>query len=78
MALFLLLNPSQVLPGSVLFIGKAIAMWQMLQQEMQDDYVIATGKSHSLREFVELAVKFEELVKTMVKADVERLSKGNS
>jgi GDPmannose 4,6-dehydratase len=28
------------------------AMWRMLQQESAEDYVIATGKSHSLREFV--------------------------
>jgi GDPmannose 4,6-dehydratase len=26
--------------------------WMMLQQEMADDYVIATGKQHSLREFI--------------------------
>ena len=31
------------------------AMWAMLQQEQADDYVIATGESHSVREFVELA-----------------------
>jgi len=31
------------------------AMWLMLQQERPDDYVIATGESHSIREFVELA-----------------------
>jgi GDPmannose 4,6-dehydratase len=31
------------------------AMWLMLQQEKPDDYVIATGESHSVREFVELA-----------------------
>jgi len=28
------------------------AMWRMLQQETPDDYVVATGRSHSLREFV--------------------------
>lgn len=28
------------------------AMWRMLQQESADDFVIATGESHSLREFV--------------------------
>jgi GDPmannose 4,6-dehydratase len=92
------------------------AMWNMLQQEIPDDFVIATGESHSVQEFVELAfkevglnwedyvkidskffrpaevdflvgdyskarrefgwkptVKFEELVKMMVKADIERL-----
>ena len=31
------------------------AMWLMLQQEEPDDFVIATGKAHSVREFVELA-----------------------
>lgn len=33
------------------------AMWLMLQQDQPDDYVIATGKTHSVREFVELAYK---------------------
>ena len=31
------------------------AMWLMLQQEQPDDYVIATGETHSVRKFVELA-----------------------
>jgi GDPmannose 4,6-dehydratase len=30
-------------------------MWLMLQQEEPDDYVIATGEQHSVREFAELA-----------------------
>jgi GDPmannose 4,6-dehydratase len=30
-------------------------MWMMLQQEEPEDYVIATGESHSVREFVNLA-----------------------
>ncbi len=94
------------------------AMWLMLQQDKPDDYVIATGETHSVREFVEFAfsevgldwekyvvvdpkfvrpaevelligdaskarrvlgwepkVTFEELVKMMVKADVERIAK---
>ena len=29
------------------------AMWLMLQQEQPDDYVIATGETHSVREFAE-------------------------
>jgi len=29
------------------------AMWLMLQQDAPDDYVIATGKNHSVREFIE-------------------------
>lgn len=92
------------------------AMWLMLQQDKPDDYVIATGKTHSVREFVKLAfetaglnwkdyividktfyrpaevyllrgdyskakkklgwqptVNFEELVKMMVDADLERI-----
>jgi GDPmannose 4,6-dehydratase len=35
------------------------AMWLMLQQDVPDDYVIATGETHSVREFIELA--FEHL-----------------
>ena len=31
------------------------AMWMMLQQDKPDDYVIATGENHTVREFVELA-----------------------
>ena len=33
------------------------AMWLMLQQETSDDYVIATGKTYTVRHFVELAFK---------------------
>jgi GDPmannose 4,6-dehydratase len=92
------------------------AMWLMLQQETPEDYVVATGETHSIREFVELAfghagldwkehvvidpafvrpaevdlllgdaakareklgwspvVPFEEIVRRMVDADLERL-----
>lgn len=31
------------------------AMWLMLQQEKPDDYVVATGQKHSVRDLVELA-----------------------
>src|ERR1700756_856161 len=34
------------------------AMWLMLQQEYPDDYVVATGESHSVREFLDLAASF--------------------
>jgi GDPmannose 4,6-dehydratase len=38
------------------FAGEyAEAMWLMLQQEDPDDFVVATGQSHSVREFLELA-----------------------
>ncbi len=92
------------------------AMWLMLQHDKPDDYVIATGETHSVREFVELAfscvgldwkkyatidknlyrpaevnllegdyskmkkklgwkpvVKFEDLVRMMVDADLKRI-----
>ena len=31
------------------------AMWLMLQQDKPEDFVIATGESHSLEEFVDIA-----------------------
>jgi len=34
------------------------AMWLMMQQPKPDDYVIATGESHSVREFLELAADY--------------------
>jgi len=33
------------------------AMWRMLQQPAADDYVVATGESHSVRELVEIAFR---------------------
>lgn len=94
------------------------AMWLMLQQDSPDDYVIATGESHSVQEFIEQSfnyvgldwnnyvvsgakehirpaevyllvgdyskalkklgwkprVKFQELVRIMVEADIKKLS----
>jgi hypothetical protein len=35
--------------------GNCRAMWLMLQQDQPDDYVIATGESHTVRELVETA-----------------------
>ncbi|MBL1208446.1 GDP-mannose 4,6-dehydratase [Geminocystis sp. GBBB08] len=32
-----------------------VAMWLMLQQDQPDDYVVATGETHSVREFLDLA-----------------------
>ena len=31
------------------------AMWLMLQQDIPDDYVIATGETHSIRDFLDIA-----------------------
>jgi len=45
------------------------AMWLMLQQERPEDYVIATGESHSIRDFVEEAFR---LVKMDLKWEGER------
>ena len=37
------------------------AMWLMLQQEKPDDYVISTGETHSVREFLEEAFAYVNL-----------------
>lgn len=37
------------------------AMWLMLQQEKPDDYVIATGETHSVREFLEESFSYAGL-----------------
>jgi GDPmannose 4,6-dehydratase len=39
-------------------------MWLMLQQDVADDYVLATGEMHTVREFVELA--FAEVGRSVV------------
>ena len=38
-------------------------MWRMLQQDTPDDYVLATGEMHTVREFIELA--FAEVGRTI-------------
>lgn len=45
-------------------------MWLMLQQDRADDYVLATGESHSVREFAELAFR-------TVGIDIEWRGKGS-
>ncbi len=37
------------------------AMWKMLQQDTPDDYVVATGETHSVREFCKLAFAHVDL-----------------
>ncbi len=44
-------------------------MWMMLQQEKPDDYVVATGVQHTVREFTELAFKYDGI-------DIEWKGKG--
>ena len=36
-------------------------MWLMLQQEIPDDFVLATGEAHSVREFLEAAAPYADL-----------------
>ncbi|MBA7701382.1 GDP-mannose 4,6-dehydratase [subsurface metagenome] len=38
-----------------------MAMWLMLQQDEPEDYVIASGESHSVREFLETAFNYVDL-----------------
>jgi GDPmannose 4,6-dehydratase len=63
------------------------AMWMMLQQERPDDYVIATGISHSVRDLVEIAfrhagldwAKYVRLDPTLIRpAEVEHLIGNNA
>ncbi len=37
------------------------AMWQMLQQDHPDDYVVGTGKTHSVRELCQVAFRYLDL-----------------
>jgi GDPmannose 4,6-dehydratase len=37
------------------------AMWRMLQRDQPDDYIIATGESHSVEEFVNLAFEIADV-----------------
>lgn len=37
------------------------AMWRMLQQDIPDDYVIATGENHTIREFIERAFNVADI-----------------
>jgi len=41
-------------------------IWKMLQQKNSDDYVLATGESHSVKEFAELACNFAGISKNCI------------
>ncbi len=49
------------------------AMWLMLQQNNADDFVIATGQTHSVKEFIEQAIKFANIKDFEIK-DLHNLS----
>jgi len=59
------------------------AMWLMLQQDKPDDYIIATGQTHTVREFVEKAFEVVEVKirwegdKENSKGIVEKIDKNN-
>jgi GDPmannose 4,6-dehydratase len=38
------------------------AMWKMLQQEKPENYIIATGETHSIKEFIDEAIKYTPFV----------------
>ncbi len=44
-------------------------MWKMLQEKKPDDYVIATGKAYSIKDFINIATKY-------LKMDVKWIGKG--
>lgn len=49
-------------------------MWLMLQQDVPDDYVVATGETHSVQEFLEIAFGYVNLNwKNYVEFDVRYL-----
>ena len=55
------------------------AMWLMLQQDKPDDYVMATGETHSVKEFLELAFDHVKLDwKKYVEIDPRLLPPGRS
>lgn len=62
------------------------AMWSMLQQDKPDDYVISTGETHSVKEFVKLSFEyvdldFEDYInidKNLYRPSEVQLLKGNS
>ncbi|MGH1366151.1 MAG: GDP-mannose 4,6-dehydratase [Calditrichia bacterium] len=49
-------------------------MWRMLQHDVADDFVLATGETHTVREFVELA--FQELEISIEWTDKDENEKG--
>ncbi|MBX7150652.1 GDP-mannose 4,6-dehydratase [bacterium] len=49
------------------------AMWQMLQHSVADDFVVATGETHSVRDFINLAISSTDIeLEWIGKADSEK------
>lgn len=53
------------------------AIWLMIQQKEADNYVIATGETHSVREFVELAFKEINIKIEWVNSDIDEIGIDN-
>ena len=53
------------------------AMWLMLQQDKPDDFIIATGKTHSVKEFVDEACALFGLEPTQAVAIKEKYKSPN-
>lgn len=51
------------------------AMWLMLQQEKPDDFVIASGKNHSIREFAQAAFKAIDIEVEWVGKELDEVGK---
>ncbi len=49
-------------------------MWRMMQADAPDDYVIATGESHSVREFCDLAFQLGGIPITLARRGDRRKS----
>ena len=50
-------------------------MWQMLQHDKPDDYVLATGEIHTVKEFADMALDYKEIEHYW--KDGECFTKGN-
>lgn len=53
-------------------------MWRILQQDKPDDYVLATGETHSIREFCELAFKEVGIDLVWEGSDVNEVGKDSA
>ena len=54
------------------------AMWRMLQQEKPEDFVIATGETHSVREFVEEVARFHNMEITWEGSGISEVGKDQT
>ncbi len=61
------------------FAGDYVEMqWRMLQQDEPDDYVIATGETHSVKDFIDLAFSHVGMELTWEGEGVDRIAKDQN